>query len=239
MTMGRSSFSCTARGRPGNPLGPLMGKNPSVLSSGPAYFDAPVVCEKPSGFGLFPDTFTSPFRLPGASLSAPGKRRKPALQPVFVFSLAREAPSKKRSGGGRGIRTPEGLHLSGFQDHRHRPLGHPSGDPNDTNDSGGPLCLGETNSACLRLDPEDARFGQPREAPGRPLTRPEAPKNLEQARPDLSLWQAEGYPLVASVRLHAGPDRELGLAVDRPISRPLMHERRRHQEYGILKTHRL
>jgi hypothetical protein len=30
--------------------------------------------------------------------------------------LAREAPSKKRSGGGRGIRTPEGLHLSGFQD---------------------------------------------------------------------------------------------------------------------------
>src|SRR6202165_5139442 len=30
--------------------------------------------------------------------------------------------------GGRGIRTPEGLHLSGFQDHRHRPLGHPSGE---------------------------------------------------------------------------------------------------------------
>jgi hypothetical protein len=33
-----------------------------------------------------------------------------------------------KCGGGRGIRTPEGLHLSGFQDHRHRPLGHPSGD---------------------------------------------------------------------------------------------------------------
>ena len=39
---------------------------------------------------------------------------------------------RKSAGGGRGIRTPEGLHLSGFQDHRHRPLGHPSGDHNDT-----------------------------------------------------------------------------------------------------------
>src|SRR5919201_1024573 len=36
--------------------------------------------------------------------------------------------SGKSEYGGRGIRTPEGLHLSGFQDHRHRPLGHPSGD---------------------------------------------------------------------------------------------------------------
>src|SRR5207245_804692 len=57
-------------------------------------------------------------------LSAPGKRRKPALQPVFVFSLSGEAPSKKRAGGGRGIRTHEGLHPSGFQGHfravRHR-----------------------------------------------------------------------------------------------------------------------
>src|SRR5450759_3726261 len=30
------------------------------------------------------------------------------------------------SGGGRGIRTPESLHPNGFQDRRHRPLGHPS-----------------------------------------------------------------------------------------------------------------
>src|SRR5438309_7552393 len=29
--------------------------------------------------------------------------------------LSREAPSKKRAGGGRGIRTHEGLHPSGFQ----------------------------------------------------------------------------------------------------------------------------
>src|SRR5437868_15261387 len=135
MTMGRSSFSRTARGRPGNPLGPPTAKNPSGPSSGLAYFGAPVVFEKPSGFGLFDDTVTSPFRLPGAFLTAPRKRRKPALQPVFVFSLSREAPSKKRTGGGRGIRTPEGLHLSGFQDHRHRPLGHPSGATHHTNRS--------------------------------------------------------------------------------------------------------
>jgi hypothetical protein len=105
MTMGRSSFSSPARGRPGNPLGPPTGKNPSGPSSGLAYFGAPVVFEKPSGFGLFADTVTSPFRLSGAFLAAPRKRRKPALRPVFVFSLAREAPSKKRSGGGRGVPT--------------------------------------------------------------------------------------------------------------------------------------
>ena len=50
MAIGRSSFSCTARGRPGSPLGPATGKNPSGPSSGLAYFGAPVVCEKPSAF---------------------------------------------------------------------------------------------------------------------------------------------------------------------------------------------
>src|SRR6266851_7440338 len=129
MATGRSKRSGTARGLPGRPRSLPTRKNPSGFSSGLAVLGTPVVCEKPSGFGLFLDTFTSPFRLPGASLAAPGKRRKPALQPVFVFSLSREAPLKKRAGGGRGIRTPEGLHLSGFQDHRHRPLGHPSGAP--------------------------------------------------------------------------------------------------------------
>ena len=41
---------------------------------------------------------------------------------------AKASDSYSGCGGGRGIRTPEGLHLSGFQDHRHRPLGHPSGE---------------------------------------------------------------------------------------------------------------
>src|SRR5438445_9036292 len=111
MTMGRSSFSCTARGRPGNPFGPPTRKNPSGPSSGLAYFGAPVVCEKPSGFGLFADTFTSPFRLAGAFLTAPRKRRKPALQPVFVFSLSWEAPSKKRLAEGEGFEPPKACTL--------------------------------------------------------------------------------------------------------------------------------
>ncbi len=35
-------------------------------------------------------------------------------------------------GGGRGIRTPGGSHLNGFQDRRNRPLCHPSGDKSST-----------------------------------------------------------------------------------------------------------
>jgi hypothetical protein len=63
------------------------------------------------------------------------------------------SPLNSQSGGGRGIRTPEGLHLSGFQDHRHRPLGHPSGDHNDTNDSGGSTGLA-TNRRATELAAE-------------------------------------------------------------------------------------
>src|SRR5205823_11130007 len=61
-----------------------------------------------------------------------------AVRTPFGARTEVSKPDKTRAdlnsifGGGRGIRTPEGLHLSGFQDHRHRPLGHPSGDHNDT-----------------------------------------------------------------------------------------------------------
>src|SRR6202035_1855254 len=78
------------------------------------------------------DFFPTPSPLLFGCLAPPYQRPENAENrphgPVVVFSLARAAPSKKRAGGGRGIRAPEGLHLSGFQDHRHRPLGHPSGD---------------------------------------------------------------------------------------------------------------
>src|SRR5437773_4562276 len=56
---------------------------------------------------------------------------RPAPSPRSRIHFRVTAPmgvSNWEYGGGRGIRTPEGLHLSGFQDHRHRPLGHPSGD---------------------------------------------------------------------------------------------------------------
>ena len=45
----------------------------------------------------------------------------------FSYSTYRETRLRKAPGGGSRIRTREGLRLSGFQDHRHRPLGHPSG----------------------------------------------------------------------------------------------------------------
>ncbi len=45
-------------------------------------------------------------------------------------------PRAIQFGGGRGIRTPEGLRPSGFQDRHLQPLGHPSGIP-PTYDTGG------------------------------------------------------------------------------------------------------
>jgi hypothetical protein len=48
---------------------------------------------------------------------------------VWLFYLSRyfTGITQSNRGGEKGIRTPEGFHLNGFQDRRNRPLCHLSG----------------------------------------------------------------------------------------------------------------
>ena len=64
---------------------------------------------------------SSPFRLPGASLSAPGKCRNRPIQPVFVFSLSRETVRKSALAEGEGFEPPKACTLVVFKPLSTRP----------------------------------------------------------------------------------------------------------------------